>query len=85
MRVPQKRKPGPLFQPPVEGKLMKEFEGLDVGDQVRGKLMENDVERRFSDFSRAEEGRGLVQGETHVLSCPMKPSLLDSEGKGDIH
>ena len=64
---------------------MREFEGLDVGDRVRGKLMETDGERRFNDFSRAEEDRGLVQGETHVLNCPMKPSLLDSERNGGIH
>jgi exoribonuclease-2 len=28
-----------LFQPPVEGKLIQGFEGLDVGDRVRVELI----------------------------------------------
>ncbi len=42
-----------LFHPPVEGKLLKGFEGLDVGDRVRVELTGTDVERGFIDFSRA--------------------------------
>jgi len=42
-----------LFHPPVEGKLMRGFEGLDVGDRVRVELIGTDVERGFIDFSRA--------------------------------
>ncbi len=42
-----------LFHPPVEGKLMRGFEGLDVGDQVRVELIGTDVERGFIDFARA--------------------------------
>jgi len=45
-----------LFHPPVEGKLMRGFEGLDVGDRVRVQLIGTDVERGFIDFARA--GRG---------------------------
>jgi hypothetical protein len=37
----------------VEGKLIQRFEGLDVGDQVRVKLIGTDVERGFIDFARA--------------------------------
>jgi exoribonuclease-2 len=38
-------------QPPVEGRLMRGFEGLDVGDKVPVKLVETDVERGFVDFA----------------------------------
>ena len=31
-----------LFHPPVEGKLIRGFEGLDVGDQVRVELVGTD-------------------------------------------
>ncbi|HUL20323.1 MAG TPA: RNB domain-containing ribonuclease [Thermodesulfobacteriota bacterium] len=41
-----------LFHPPVEGKLLEGFEGLDVGDRVRVELTGTDVERGFIDFSR---------------------------------
>ena len=41
-----------LFQPPVEGKLIRGFEGLDVGDRVRVELIGTDVERGFIDFAR---------------------------------
>ena len=39
-----------LFHPPVEGKLIRGFEGLDVGDRVRVELIRADVERGFIDF-----------------------------------
>jgi len=42
-----------LFHPPVEGKLIRGFEGLDVGDRVRVELIGTDVERGFIDFARA--------------------------------
>jgi len=42
-----------LFHPPVEGKLIRGFEGLDAGDRVRVKLIVTDVERGFIDFARA--------------------------------
>jgi hypothetical protein len=41
-----------LFHPPVEGKLLRGFEGLDVGDRVRVELIGTDVERGFIDFAR---------------------------------
>jgi RNase II-type exonuclease C-terminal S1 domain len=47
-----------LFHPPVEGKLMRGFEGLDVRDRVRVKLIRTYVERGFIDFARAGRGQG---------------------------
>jgi len=47
-----------LFHPPVIGKLMRGFEGLDVGDRVRVELIEKDVERGFIDFVRAGSRQG---------------------------
>ena len=42
-----------IFRPPAEGRLERGFEGLDVGDRVRVKLIHTDVERGFIDFARA--------------------------------
>lgn len=39
-----------IIQPPVEGKLVKGFEHLDVGDRVRVKLVHLDLEKGFIDF-----------------------------------
>jgi len=46
-----------LFHPPVEGKVIRGFEGLDVGDRVRVRLIATDVERGFIDFARAGSGQ----------------------------
>jgi exoribonuclease-2 len=40
-----------LTAPPVEGRVLHGFEGLDVGDRVSVKLEHTDVERGFIDFS----------------------------------
>ena len=42
-----------VFAPPVEGKLVHGFEGLDVGERVRVELTRTDVERGFIDFVRS--------------------------------
>jgi hypothetical protein len=47
-----------LFHPPVEGKLVRGFEALDVGDRVRVELIGTDVERGFIDFAQAAKGQG---------------------------
>jgi hypothetical protein len=44
--------------PPMEGKLLRGFEGLDVGDRVRVEFIGTDVERGFIDFRRAGRGQG---------------------------
>lgn len=41
-----------VFNPPVEGKLVRGSEGLDIGDRVKVKLLGVNVERGFIDFSR---------------------------------
>ncbi len=41
-----------IFHPPVEGKVVRGAEGLDVGDRVRVQLVATDVERGFIDFAR---------------------------------
>jgi VacB/RNase II family 3'-5' exoribonuclease len=43
-----------LLHPPVEGKLMSGFEGLDVGHRVRVELVHTDVDRGFIDFKKVE-------------------------------
>ena len=39
-----------LCSMPVEGRLERGFQGIDVGDRVRVKLVHTDVERGFIDF-----------------------------------
>jgi len=40
------------LSPPVEGRLMRGEHGLDVGDQIRVKLLNTDPQRGFIDFGR---------------------------------
>ncbi len=47
-----------LIDLPVEGKLVRGFEGLDVGDRLRVQLIETNVELGFIDFARAAAGDG---------------------------
>jgi len=42
-----------IVRPPVEGKIVRGFDGLDVGDRVEVRLVATDVERGFIDFARA--------------------------------
>jgi exoribonuclease-2 len=42
-----------IFRPAAEGRVVRGFEGLDVGDHVRVQLIQTDVERGFIDFARA--------------------------------
>jgi exoribonuclease-2 len=42
-----------IRQPVAEGRLVKGFEGLDVGDALRVQLARTDVERGYIDFIRA--------------------------------
>ena len=43
--------------PSAEGKVVRGFEGLDVGDRVRVELVGTDVQRGFIDFARVKERR----------------------------
>jgi VacB/RNase II family 3'-5' exoribonuclease len=42
-----------VLDPPVEGRVMRGEEGLDVGDRLHVKLLSTDPERSFIDFGRA--------------------------------
>src|SRR5208282_3440722 len=41
-----------IFNPPVEGKVVRGFQGLDVGDRVRVELIGTNVNQGFIDFAR---------------------------------
>ena len=41
-----------LLHPPVEGRLERGFEGMDVGHELRVQLVRTDVERGYIDFKR---------------------------------
>jgi exoribonuclease-2 len=43
-----------LFHPPIEGKLVHGFEGVDVGHRIRVQLVHTDVERGYIDFKRVD-------------------------------
>ena len=41
-----------LTKPPVEGRLERGFQGLDVGDRIRVQLISTNAEKGFIDFAR---------------------------------
>ena len=41
-----------LLTVPVEGKLVRGFEGADVGDRLRVQLIETNVDKGFIDFAK---------------------------------
>ena len=41
-----------ILQPAAEGKVVRGYEGIDVGDRVRVELLSTDIERGFIDFAR---------------------------------
>jgi exoribonuclease-2 len=45
-----------IFRPPVEGRVVDGFEGLDVGEKVTVELVATNVERGFIDFARRPRG-----------------------------
>jgi VacB/RNase II family 3'-5' exoribonuclease len=45
-----------IFKPSVEGRVVRGFEGLDVGDRVRVELTHTDVDQGFIDFMRVPGG-----------------------------
>ena len=46
-----------VFAPPVEGKVIRNQGGFDVGDVVRVRLLGVDVEQGFIDFAGVREIR----------------------------
>jgi len=40
------------LEPPAEGRVVRGEEGLDVGDQVRVKLLNTNADKGFIDFGR---------------------------------
>lgn len=44
-----------IASPAVEGRVVRGFEGVDVGDRIRVALVRTDVERGFIDFERSRE------------------------------
>jgi exoribonuclease-2 len=47
-----------IGNPAVEGKVVRGFQGLDVGDRVSVELVSTDVERGFIDFARVGDAQG---------------------------
>jgi exoribonuclease-2 len=45
--------------PPIEGRLMRGEEGVDVGDRIRVKLLSTDPQRGFIDFGKVGQALGL--------------------------
>ena len=58
-----------LLTVPVEGRVVRGFQGVDVGDRVRVKLFSVDVERGFIDFQRVDaKGAGTWTTPSHSRS-----------------
>ena len=47
---------GSLGPPPVEGRVIRGFQGIGAGDRTRVKLVDTNVERGFIDYAR-DRGR----------------------------
>jgi exoribonuclease-2 len=43
-----------IVDPPAEGRVIRGEQGLDVGDQVRVKLLDTNAQKGFIDFGRAD-------------------------------
>ena len=41
-----------IFHPPIEGRLLYGFAGVDVGDRLTVKLIHADVDKGFIDFEK---------------------------------
>jgi hypothetical protein len=41
-----------LFHPPIEGRLLRGYEGVDVGHKLRVGLIHVDVDKGFIDFEK---------------------------------
>ncbi len=46
-----------LLNIPVEGKVVEGFEGIDVGDRIRVKLIDTNVVRGYIDFKKVGSSR----------------------------
>ena len=46
-----------IVHPPLEGRVVRGFQGLDVGDRVAVELVDTNVERGFIDFARVDGPR----------------------------
>jgi exoribonuclease-2 len=46
-----------LLNVPVEGRLVRGFKGIDVGDRIRVELISVDVERGYIDFKKVGPSR----------------------------
>ena len=40
-----------LFSPPAEGRVVRNYDGMDVGEKVRVRLIDTDARRGFIDFA----------------------------------
>lgn len=55
-----------LLQPPLEGRLVQGFEGVDVGDRIRVELIHTDIDRGFIDFRKVRSRqKGRRNSENH--------------------
>src|SRR5262249_49027682 len=68
------------MQPLAEGRLVRGFEGLDVGDALRVQLLRTDVQRGFIDFARVTAARGFTRADSHAL-IERKPKQLAECGR----
>jgi len=54
-----------VFDPPFEGRIVRDQQGLDVGDRVRVRLLRADPEHGFIDFARVGQAAGTAATHPH--------------------
>jgi exoribonuclease R len=57
-----------ILRPAVEGKVVRGFEGLDVGDRVRVEITDTNVERGFIEFVRLRREERAGRQEIYCLT-----------------
>jgi exoribonuclease-2 len=43
-----------IFQPPIEGRLLYGYEGVEVGNRLKVQLIHTDIEKGFIDFKKIQ-------------------------------
>jgi VacB/RNase II family 3'-5' exoribonuclease len=76
-----------IFRPPVEGKVVRGFEGLDVGEHTRVELIRTDVGHGFIDFARVKpwaqpRGQEPVKGRGKARAKGRVTGPVKGRGKG---
>ena len=74
-----------LLKPPVEGKLTSGHEGVDVGDQIKVRLVSLNIERGFIDFVRSGNETPIEAVARYRLSASILVHWLEDGNRRFSH